>query len=206
VLEENADLVKGIHAVISHRGATPLEIEQGELLSSQGANVFFRDLAENGVGIHAAVLGCESTITGDGEVASVLFEGQASAEIRLTLVDLRDAWNRKLGEQTTAIGEEEALSTALPNRYELLGAEPNPFNPSTTIRFRLPEATSVTLKIYDVTGRTLRLLQRGVLPAGEHGIQWDGRDAGGRLVSSGVYLYAITAGEIDTVEKLVLLK
>ena len=91
-------------------------------------------------------------------------------------------------------------------RYALLGAHPNPFNPSTEIRFSLPEATDVRLYIYDVSGRLVRALVDNMLPAGEHAVAWDGRDASGRLLSSGIYLYAIRAGEIEAVEKLLMIK
>ena len=94
----------------------------------------------------------------------------------------------------------------LPTRYELLGAFPNPFNPSTEIRFLLPRETHVALRIYDASGRLLRVLANGRFPAGQHGVSWNGRDHRGQVLGSGVYFYAIRAGTIDAVEKMLLIK
>lgn len=83
---------------------------------------------------------------------------------------------------------------------------PNPFNPKTTIGFFLPEDSSVRLSVYDPRGRFLRLLLDGRYPAGEHSIVWNGRDAAGRQLASGVYLARLeAAGELRS-EKLVLSK
>jgi len=83
---------------------------------------------------------------------------------------------------------------------------PNPFNPSTTIRYTLASPQSVTLAVFDVGGRLVRSLESGARTAGEHEQRWDGRDNRGRPVASGVY-YARLAGETQTLtRKIVLLK
>jgi hypothetical protein len=83
---------------------------------------------------------------------------------------------------------------------------PNPFNPTTTIRFNLSNQCHVKLRIYDVAGRLVQTLVDGVLVPAQHSVQWDGRDRGGRRVSSGVYFYSIEAGDFRATEKMVLLK
>jgi len=84
---------------------------------------------------------------------------------------------------------------------------PNPFNPSTTIRYSLPKAENVTLQVFDVGGRLVRTLVRGVKkPAGAFEVQWNGTDAAGRPVASGVYFYRLTAGTETLTHKAVLLK
>jgi len=65
---------------------------------------------------------------------------------------------------------------------------PNPFNPSTTISFALPSAGKVTLDIYDALGREITELVRGVRPAGEYRVVWNGTDDNGKFVGSGIYL------------------
>jgi len=65
---------------------------------------------------------------------------------------------------------------------------PNPFNPSTTIPVTLENGGPARLEVYDVSGRRVRVLHRGELPAGRHEFSWDGRDDRGVAVSSGVYL------------------
>jgi hypothetical protein len=81
-----------------------------------------------------------------------------------------------------------------PGSVLALRNEPNPFNPATVIRFELPEDRRVGLEILDLTGRRIRVLQRGWLEAGSHAIRWDGRDQGGHPVASGVYFYRLEAG------------
>lgn len=72
---------------------------------------------------------------------------------------------------------------------------PNPVRGSTQFRFGLPRSESVTLAIYDATGRQIRMLGRGTYPAGEHFVPWDGRDAARRTLESGVYFVQLqTAG------------
>jgi len=77
-------------------------------------------------------------------------------------------------------------------------ATPNPFNPQTVISFAVPEAGAVELGVYDLCGRLVRSWNEDAA-AGEHSVTWDGRDAGGREVSAGVYLLRLwTAGELAT--------
>jgi len=83
---------------------------------------------------------------------------------------------------------------------------PNPFNPMTTIVFSLPSRGDAKLGIYDVSGRLVRTLQDGVLEAGRHTVTWDGRNDGGREMSSGVYFCKLVTADRIAETKLVLLK
>jgi hypothetical protein len=83
---------------------------------------------------------------------------------------------------------------------------PNPFNPTTTIRFSLARATRVEILIYDVGGRHVRTLVDGVREAGLHSVVWNGADDGGRPVGSGVFWYQMRAGEYRSNKKMVVLK
>jgi len=94
-----------------------------------------------------------------------------------------------------------------PSVFRLLGASPNPFNPKTTIRFDLPDARCVDLRVYDATGRLVRTLLDGeTRPAGRQDVAWDGRDAAGRTAPSGVYFYSLRAGEDRDLGRMLLLK
>jgi len=100
----------------------------------------------------------------------------------------------------TAAGDVPGRATALEQNH------PNPFNPSTTIEFTLASAGRARLDVYDVSGRHVATLVDAVLPGGRNSARWDGRDAGGNAVSSGVYFYRlVTGGRIET-RKMVLLK
>jgi len=102
---------------------------------------------------------------------------------------------------TPPAGSEPA--TAAPR---LLPSLPNPFNPTTLVRYELPAPAAVRLAIYDSAGRQVRLLALGEQGAGVHSIQWDGRDEEGRRTASGLYLVRLQAGDQDRTNKLVLAK
>ena len=88
-----------------------------------------------------------------------------------------------------------------------LSASLNPFNPATTLRFRLDEPSAVSLIVYDLAGRRVRkLLAGGALPAGVHDFRWDGRNEAGAPLGSGMYLARLHAGGEARTIKLMLLK
>jgi hypothetical protein len=84
---------------------------------------------------------------------------------------------------------------------------PNPFNPTTSISYDVPAGGArVTLRIYDATGRLVRTLVDEQRPAGTHSVTWDGRNATGASVSSGVYFYQMVSGSFTESRRMVLLK
>ncbi len=94
----------------------------------------------------------------------------------------------------------------MPAQASLEQNYPNPFNSSTAIGFSLAEDVVLDLGIYDVTGRRIRTLLVGWRSAGVHSVVWDGRDAVGKRVASGVYLYRLLAGDETEARRLLLLK
>ncbi|MBN2171337.1 MAG: S8 family serine peptidase [Candidatus Krumholzibacteriota bacterium] len=88
----------------------------------------------------------------------------------------------------------------------IVGAWPNPFNPAARIAFRLGADGPARLAVHDTRGRRVIVLADGVLSAGEHAAVWDGRDAAGRPVASGVYLARLEAAGASATRRLVLLK
>ncbi|MBN2170022.1 MAG: Omp28-related outer membrane protein [Candidatus Krumholzibacteriota bacterium] len=83
---------------------------------------------------------------------------------------------------------------------------PNPFNPTTEIAFRLDGPADLRLEILDARGRLLRVLAEGPLPAGEHRVVWDGRNAAGRALPSGVYFYRVVTPDAAHSRRMVLVK
>ena len=81
---------------------------------------------------------------------------------------------------------------------------PNPFNPSTEIRYYLPEKCSVALNVYDVSGALVANVTEGYQDKGTHTVSWDGRGRNGRQASSGVYFYRLKAGKTEISKKMVL--
>jgi len=87
------------------------------------------------------------------------------------------------------------------NSYSLSQNLPNPFNPSTVIKFSIPKSSFVTLKVYDVSGKEVKNLVNSQLSQGGYNYTMNGSD-----LSSGVYYYKITAGEFTEVKRMVLIK
>jgi len=83
---------------------------------------------------------------------------------------------------------------------------PNPFNPATTIAFYMPERAKLRLEVFDVAGRLVTRLAEGVFDAGPYRFGWNGTNASGEVVGSGVYVYRLTAGGRIMTKKMVLLK
>jgi len=94
-----------------------------------------------------------------------------------------------------------------PDAFALKDNYPNPFNPSTTIKYALPEGAQVKLEVYNVVGQVVRTLVSGHQNAGRYAIQWDATNDSGHSLSSGIYFYRLQAGsEFTEVKKMLLLK
>ena len=94
----------------------------------------------------------------------------------------------------------------MPDVYALHQNYPNPFNPITTLRYDLPENSTVKIVIYDMLGREVRSLVNQTQDAGYRSVVWDATNDYGKPVSAGVYLYQIDTGEFVQTRKMVLLK
>jgi hypothetical protein len=94
----------------------------------------------------------------------------------------------------------------LPFDFELGQSYPNPANPSANIEFALPYDGETRLEVFDILGRRVRTLVDGFRMAGRQTVTWDGRDANGNEVSSGVYLYRLVFDQSVQTKKLILLK
>ena len=106
---------------------------------------------------------------------------------------------------------EQMLETLLPKKTALLANYPNPFNPETWIPYHLAKAAEVTVSIYAVNGTLIRTLSFGHKPAGiyEHqnrAAYWNGRNAQGERVASGIYFYTLTAGDFTSTRKMLIRK
>ena len=97
-------------------------------------------------------------------------------------------------------------AAAPPAQFTLAQNYPNPFNPETVISYQLSVVEEVELSIYNVLGQRIITLVDGRQEAGEHRVRWDGRDQEGRMVSSGIYYYRLTAGGFSESRKMILLR
>jgi hypothetical protein len=83
---------------------------------------------------------------------------------------------------------------------------PNPFNPATYIMFTLEQSSDIQLDVYNILGQHVTTLVDEFMPAGTHQVMWDGRDASGVNVSSGIYFYRLSDGLSIQTRKMILLK
>ena len=119
-----------------------------------------------------------------------------------TFTNLRRIGNLKQG----PTGIDESGEVQPPKAFSLGDAYPNPFNPSTTIRFNMPVGAPVTITVYNVAGQFVKELVNRQLPAGHHEFVWDGTDSHNIQVASGVYFYQINIAGFKVSKKVSLLK
>ena len=136
-------------------------------------------------------------VNGDGDTDLVVLGTSPASDLGGVFVFINQ------GTPATAVASEAATPTAF-----ALGANyPNPFNPATTIPLVVPAgAKNVDLTIYNILGQPLRQVWTGPLPAGEHRLTWDGRDAQGHPVATGVYVYRLQVDEQTHARKMIKLE
>ncbi len=105
-----------------------------------------------------------------------------------------------------AVGVEDGYSNELPLTFDLMQNYPNPFNPSTVISYQLPQSEKVSLEIYNTLGERVRSLVNEIQETGYYQVEWDSKNSSGDQLSSGVYLYRLSAGNYTKVMKMVLLR
>jgi hypothetical protein len=210
---DNTDLANALFYLLS--GTTPVELASFELTSSdrQVAVVWETSFEENSFGfnVRRAEQGSsdfeqvnEQTIRSQGGHTSYQFvdtavEPGVTYDYRLESLDLTgETETFTLG--TVTVGRSPARQLALRQNT------PNPFNPTTHIAFEMQTAGRATLEIFDASGRLVRTLVDGFLPAEAHSYEWDGRDAMGRAMSSGIYLYRLQVGDNTMTRKMTLMK
>jgi hypothetical protein len=97
-------------------------------------------------------------------------------------------------------------NSGLPRTFDLSNNYPNPFNPTTTIHFAVPQGGPISLTVYNVLGQQVRMLVQGNVSVGYHDVVWDGKDDRGMTVQSGVYFYRLQTGSVALVKKMVMIK
>jgi uncharacterized delta-60 repeat protein len=125
-------------------------------------------------------------VTGYSEL--VVDNSAASTAISTTMIKTNDR-------------EENSTSTIAPEKFSLSQNFPNPFNPSTTIKFSIGENSHVNLVVYDMMGRTVDILVNNELTSGEYSITYTNKN-----LSSGIYFYSLSAGSFKDVKKMALIK
>lgn len=142
-------------------------------------------------GILKIAMAAMNEITEDGNLIQIYTKGsQASVQLSGAALNSETFVDEKV----------------VPNAYALEQNYPNPFNPKTNIRFSLPENAKVDLKIYNALGQTVKTLVNTNFASGSHVVEWNGTDANGKLVSSGVYFYQLKSENFTQTKKMLFLK
>lgn len=181
------------------------EISKGDFIRTDSYS--FPVLSEGSVGLTNSANG-DAMFSGDGVIAEVTFIARNNGAFTpdmlsfesVSLVNANFIKETVLGEEVTGVAE------VIPAEFALSQNSPNPFNPTTTIEFSVPQNGHVTLNVYDILGRHVRTLVDGAYNPGRHAIVWDAKNDRGDMVSTGVYFYVLKAGNMRDTKKMTLIK
>ncbi len=172
-----------------------VSVEKGTLLTDFTNPVMLLSNVDGSqVFVDFAVLGAEeSGIDAEGEVLTLVFEG--NAELNISRAEVRNIFNSSM------VVNISGTSELVPSEFALLQNYPNPFNPTTTINYELPEQTMVEISIFNALGERVAMLVNEIKDAGRHTVEFN---ASG--YSSGIYFYQIKANDFVSVKKMILMK
>ncbi|HUU28697.1 MAG TPA: FlgD immunoglobulin-like domain containing protein [archaeon] len=137
-------------------------------------------------------------------------ELRAGPQAQISLIDAVAGFPGQ-GEQATIIESGSPDKMKLPTGFSLSRNYPNPFNPSTAITYSVPPSNagglqSVTLEVFDLRGRRVRILASGPHEPGEYTVIWDGTDESSNPLSSGIYFYRLRAESFSGLRKMVMIR
>jgi len=184
-------------AILFPLSSNTLTLENGSNSTFASANSItlkpgFR--AESGSSFHACV---------DGSINNDEIDGGSRG--RNLIAVNREIINNTLEPADEPTGTNNNLLN-IPDEYCMFPNYPNPFNPSTTIRYGLPEQSKVDLQVYNIRGQLVKTLDSVVHEAGYHEVTWNGDDNNGKTVSSGIYFYKLQTSDFTSMKKMILLK
>jgi hypothetical protein len=190
------------HRAVEWREASP---GPGHLLDSKGGQAPLFQVMKQTPGqlVIGNGLTAGEPISGSGLLAELTFRVIGSAN---THFNLTEALVASSGTQVKRV-QQLRSAVLLPQAFHLSANYPNPFNPSTSIEFALPQAGPVELNVYDVLGQRVRtLVGEADHAAGFYTAIWDGLDSNRRPVGSGIYFYRLQASNFTRTYKMTLLK
>jgi len=129
-------------------------------------------------------------------------QGASREEIRKAVDELLEQW----GIERPGNENEEPESSSINSEQIEANNYPNPFNPTTQIAYTVPKDAYVTISVYNAQGQFIKTIVNRYQNAGNYSVTWDGRDANGNLVPSGMYFYRIIAGDLTLSKRMVLMK
>jgi cyclomaltodextrinase / maltogenic alpha-amylase / neopullulanase len=184
--------------VLENFGTTPLVAAIPLQASGSAANVLFKGGVVNGKQYYMNDVYNDSsstvTFSGGSALLNVTVPGYGTA-----IYILSDSLKRIVVPSVTDVAR--AAASTMPAKFGLEQNYPNPFNPSTTIRFAIPAAGMVSLKIYDVLGREVSGLVNSTMQAGSYQVQWNAVG-----MPSGMYVYELRAGSFVDMKRMMVVK
>jgi hypothetical protein len=198
-LANNGQAVKGASMEVTFNPGVLVLVgaEAGPVFGSSAQGFFAYRENSGRIRIDQAVLGTGRTVEHSGDLAVLRFRAVGSGEAGVSLESgvIRDGENAAFEPVLRAEGEGVPTVFALSQNY------PNPFNPTTVIEYALPTDVRVVLKVYDALGREVGTLVDEVQTAGFKTVSWSGKN-----LSSGMYIYRLTAGEFTDIKRMMLVK
>ena len=170
-----------------------------------GSAFAFQQRADERFVLKNSVLGNGGNVLSAGDYRIVGTLGQPLIGVAQSLSNENRVGFWYLSNPMLATSVEQTMSN-VPTEFQLEQNYPNPFNPATEIRFALPAANQVVVRIFNLLGQEIRTLADKQYEAGFHAIPWDGKANNGRQVASGIYLYQLQAGSFSQVKKMTLLR
>ncbi|MFP6591693.1 MAG: FlgD immunoglobulin-like domain containing protein, partial [Candidatus Latescibacterota bacterium] len=177
-------------------------VSQGNVFDENPAgSLFFHRVQPGAIDVASGRIGADWSASGDAELASIRFVALGDDPGVIDIVTGQVVNSAHVG-----IPVRVEKARALPMVAALHQNYPNPFNPSTEIRFDIPTARDVKLRIYNQLGQTVRTLVDHRMKAGTYTFEWDGSNQAGQGVASGVYFYNLQAGDFRDLRKMTLVK
>lgn len=182
---------------------TLLSCSEGNLLNRDAETIFITEEVNGQVEIYQSRFSAGLPgVSGSGILASVNLipagDDQGEFTIGYELIGLNG--------RSIESGAFQYTGNGIPDNYLLEQNYPNPFNPVTSIGFQLPRASKVKLEVYNLLGEKVAVLVDGYRNPGYHTVEWNSLNQSQKGISSGIYFYALTAGDFHSVKKMMLLK
>jgi hypothetical protein len=190
----------------------PADIIYQDVVWEQPFNNFMKELVIESYGVIKFALAGASAIAENGLVAKLQFTSNDEVTMDHTEVSLMDLRVNELPviKLASTATLSRSLSTddrvGIPDEFALKQNYPNPFNPVTRILYDIPEASNVTITIYNLLGNQVKTLVSGYQEPGFKTVLWNATNERGAQVSAGMYLYSIKAGDFHQTKKMLLLK
>jgi hypothetical protein len=200
------------------RNVNVLSVDKGNFLGDDVLFYSHIDKQNGLVSIGISRKHPESGVNDGGIIAKITFKSRPDVSagtvtnFAIKEVTANDSSGNGILFRTPALpGGTPVVLNPMPETPQLLQNFPNPFNPETWIPFELSSPAEVIISIYSVSGKLVKIINLGYKPSGlytskEMSAYWDGRNSGGEIVSSGVYLYTIQAGNFSATKKMLVVR